>query len=100
MEKWPAKLAIGTLVVTILPWQYGVYMLGKVIVFGVALYYVTRPQIKNQEGLKWAMVILAILYNPLLPVYLYLRGLWIIVDIISILIFSQILMKLGKSFHS
>ena len=91
ITRWPAKLAIGALIVTLFPWQYGVYMVGKVIVFCVAIYYLAKGVGKNEDAVKWPLIVLAILYNPLLPVYLYAAGLWVIADIIAIWIFWRTL---------
>lgn len=91
IKVFPAKLAIGMLIVTLFPWQYGIYMVGKVVVFSVAVYYLAKGVGKDNDVIKWPLIIVAILYNPLLPVYLYARGLWIIVDIISVSIFLRTL---------
>lgn len=88
---FPAKLAIGMLVVTLLPWQYGIYMVGKVVVFAVAAYYLAKGVGKDDDAIKWPLIIVAILYNPLLPVYLYAQGLWIMADIVAIWIFWRTL---------
>lgn len=87
VKTWPAKLVIGMLFVTLFPWQYGVYMVGKVVVFAGAIYYLAKGVGKDNDSIKWPLIIVAILYNPLLPVYLYAQGLWIMADILAIWIF-------------
>lgn len=90
IETWPIKVGIITLLITIFPWQYGIYMVGKVIIFIISIYYCYcnyKKESKNKYF--WFFLFAAIIYNPILPVYLFYRTIWIIVDIILIIIFIR-----------
>ncbi len=43
---------------------------------------------KNQTNL-WIFGFIAVLYNPIIPVYLYEKAIWIIVNIITIYLFYK-----------
>lgn len=76
------KIAILALFLAVLPiWPYGFYTLLRLVVCGVCIYFVV--ELKNLPSLqshKVALIVIAILFNPLIPVYL-VRTLWIPIDI-------------------
>lgn len=82
-KTWPLKLGIVTLLVTIFPWSYWVYGLGKILVCAIASYYAycNHSSGKKQTKTFWYFLAVAIIFNPLLPLHLFFSVLWIIVDI-------------------
>lgn len=75
----------------------GYYTLLRVVVFiaALAIAYVEF----NERGINFWTVIFAIiliLFNPLIPIYLYQKSIWIPVDIISAAIFSTYSFKKPK----
>jgi len=92
-ERWPSKIAIVALLITIFPWSYPVYVIGKIPVCLAAAYYCTKNYKKNQEQPKpfWYFLIIAVLFNPVLPVHLYVSLIWIIVDILCAFYFYSYL---------
>lgn len=80
---WPLKLGIATLIITIFPWSYWVYGLGKIVVCAVASYYAygNHSVEKKQTRAFWYFFVVAIIFNPVLPIHLFFSILWIIVDI-------------------
>ena len=98
LKTWPIKLAILTLILSILPLEYGFYYFGKLIVCCVAVYYCSQNYKKNlekQNKFFWYFLGIAILYNPIIPIHLLFRPAWIVVDIILIIFLFKYL-KLNK----
>ena len=65
---------------------YGYYMLTRLITCGIALWliwqlYLLKP---NGDGLLWALGGVAVLYNPLIPIYLNSKFLWTIVNLFTL----------------
>ena len=83
LKTWPLKVGIATLIITIFPWSYWVYGLGKIIVCAIAAYYayLNHTSGKKQAKIFWYFLVIAIIFNPLLPIHLFFNVLWIIVDI-------------------
>jgi len=88
MKRWPIKLAILILFLTIFPWSYGFYYFGKLVICAISIYYCYKNYekgSKNQSKYFWYFLGIAILYNPIIPVYLFFRTIWIIIDILLII---------------
>ncbi len=67
----PAKVSAVLLALTLLPsWSYGYYQLLRIIVCASAAYVAWDANREKRERLMWIMVVLAILYNPVSPIYL------------------------------
>jgi|GEM_PF-6659227 len=84
---WPLYVAMVVLFITLFPWDYAFYMLGKVVICAVFVYYCIKNYDKKlfrQREYFWYFLVLAVLYNPLIPVHLFYRMLWIIVDLVVI----------------
>ena len=99
IKTWPAKLGIAILIITIFPWEYGIYMFGKLVVFIIAIYYCYYNYQKGREKQNkyfWYFLIALILYNPILPMHLFYRTLWIIMDIILIILFIKYIKDLNS----
>lgn len=94
--KWPAKLAIFILIVTIFPWDYAIYMLAKIPISIIGFYYCYKNYKKDHEQIKefWYFLIIGILFNPILPVHLFFSPLWVIADIICIVFLINYLRRL------
>lgn len=93
MKRWPAKLAIAVLLITIFPWSYPVYMLGKIPVCIAGAYYCVKSYEKDKPQVStfWYFLLIAILFNPLVPVHLYFSIFWIIADIFVAIYFYRYL---------
>ncbi len=98
-ERWPAKIAIAALVLTILPLAYPLYYLGKIPVCLAAAYYCSKNHQKNGQQINefWYFLVIAILFNPILPVHLFFRLLWVIVDIVVVVYFYRYLISISKA---
>ena len=79
-------LTIATLAVAIglLPLPYGYYMLLRLFLCGLCLYFLAVvPRVRDGE--KWFLTGLVILYNPVFPIELGSKPLWSIVNIATVL---------------
>jgi len=84
---WLAPIVV--LGIGILPLPIGYYTLSRLVVCGCALYFAHKFYKKNNNTNLWIFGFIAVLYNPVVPIYLYEKFIWIIVNIITILIFYK-----------
>jgi hypothetical protein len=91
MRRSPDVLTIAAVAVAagLLPLPYGYYVLLRLFLCGLCLYYLASVP-GAREGEKWLLVGLAVLYNPLVPVELGSRLLWSIVDVGTIVFFWRL----------
>ena len=82
---WIAPLII--MFIGLMPMPYGCYTLVRVVVFVCALYFVFEFINIDDTTFIWTFGFLALLYNPLIPITLGSKGLWVIVNIITAGIF-------------
>ena len=62
----------------------GYYTLLRLVVCTSALYFAYNFYKKNNQSNIWIFSFIAVLYNPILPFYLYEKDLWRIVNIFTI----------------
>lgn len=94
MKKFPAILAIIFLAISIFPFGLSYYFL-KVLVCCVSIYYCIKLYDKKEKQLNyfWYFLIIAVLYNPLIPIYLFVKLYWIIIDIVVVVIYIKFINK-------
>jgi len=75
-----AAVAVG---LALLPMPYGYYMLMRLVMTAVFVYaaYLLYEQGK---GMWFVLAATAVLYNPLIPIHLGDKGLWTIVNIVTL----------------
>jgi hypothetical protein len=78
-----AAVAVG---IGLLPLPYGYYMLLRLFLCGVSLYFLTRPH-GVRDGEKWVLAGLVVLYNPIVPVELGSKPLWSIANVATVVWF-------------
>ena len=66
---------------------YGYYNLLKLVVCASSIYFAYQMNLKNDPLFPWVFGFFAVLYNPIVPIYLYKKELWIIVNIFTALAF-------------
>jgi hypothetical protein len=83
------------LLIAILPLPYGYYTFLRLVVFGGGLFL--AYQLYEQKLHKWSVVmaVLAVLFNPFIPVYLS-RETWLPIDIVGAITFLVVGGKLEK----
>jgi hypothetical protein len=82
--KIPAIIAIVFLLLSFFDWSYGYYTFLRIITTGTLAYYAYYLiSIKRQGFWLWAMILVAILFNPFIPVYIRDKSIWGIIDVIT-----------------
>jgi hypothetical protein len=75
-------IPIAILIVGVFPLPIGYYTLVRLIVTAAAAYIAWQTFMQNkQSGWVWIFAFVAILFNPLMPVYLNSKPLWIMIDL-------------------
>jgi len=95
---YPGIIAAILLLLSFFDWPYGYYTLLRWVVAGVSIYYayLLYTTYKNKIAWFWGLVITAILFNPIIPVYLYDKSLWNIIDMIVAVFFVVLIIRLKK----
>jgi len=96
--KWPGMIASTMLLLAFLDWSYGYYNLLRVAITSVSIYYVyyLDTTLEKQNFWFWSLIGIAILFNPIIPVYLYDKSVWEIIDIVVVIFFMVFLSKYNK----
>ncbi len=98
--KFPAIIASIMLLLTFLDWPYGYSTLLRIIITGVAIYYAYfLYEIINKTGFWfWGLIVIAIFFNIIIPIYLYDKTVWgfIDIDIITAFFFVSLIIKFRK----
>lgn len=88
---WIAPISV--MVIGVFPLPIGYYTLLRIIVFICSLYFCLKLFNKNKDiGSNqelWFFGIIAIIYNPIIPVYLYAKLIWTVLNVITIYIFFK-----------
>lgn len=84
---WIAPIVV--LVIGVLPLPIGYYNLSRLVVCVCALYFANTFYKSKDITNLWIFGFIAILYNPILPIYLYEKFIWIIVNLITIFLFYK-----------
>ncbi|MFH1509539.1 MAG: DUF6804 family protein [Candidatus Nealsonbacteria bacterium] len=94
----PAIVAIVFLLLSFFDWPYGYYNVLRIIVTGVAIYYVyyLYTVIKKLDFWFWGLVITVIIFNPIFPIYLGDKAVWGIIDVITAVFLMSLIVKLKK----
>ena len=84
---WIAPIVV--LVIALFPLPIGYFTLSRLVVSACALYYAIQFHKRNNTTYTWIYGFLVVLYNPIIPIYLYEKFIWIIVNLITIYIFYK-----------
>ena len=82
---WIAPIVV--MAIGVLPMPYGYYSLSRLVVCGCAVYFAIASKSQNQDVFIWVFGALAVLYNPIIPVHLYEKEIWIIVNLVTAAVF-------------
>ena len=66
---WIAPIVV--LVIALFPLPIGYYTLSRLVVSACALYYAIQFHKRNNTTYTWIYGFLVVLYNPIIPIYLY-----------------------------
>ena len=78
---WIAPIVI--LAIGILPMPYGYYSLSRLVVCGCAAFGAYKANLTKDEAFAWVFGITAVLYNPIIPVHLNEKELWVVVNLLT-----------------
>jgi len=76
----PSLIAAAMLLVALVPWPYGYYMLLRWVTCAAAIYVAYKAYVWGTAWAAWAFGFVAALFNPLLPIHLD-RELWRPIDV-------------------
>jgi len=82
---WIAPIVI--MAIGFLPMPYGYYNLSRLVVCVCAIYFAYQLFQKEEKTFVWVFGFLAVLYNPIIPIYLYDKEIWMVVNIITGIVF-------------
>ena len=82
---WLAPIIV--LIIGIFPLPIGYYNLTRLVVTASSIYFAYSFYRKKDTPKTWIFGFLTVLYNPIVPVYLYEKEIWIIVNIITMIAF-------------
>jgi len=93
-NKVPAIIVTFFLLVSFFSWPYGFYNLLRIIVAGSAAYYAYILYAKKDVGLWfWLFLAIVILFNPIAPIYLYDKDVWVVIDVLASIVFVIFILK-------
>ncbi len=75
-----AVVAAAMLVLALADWPYGYYQLLRVVVCAVAVWGAVLTYGMEKQGWTWLLGALAVLFNPVFPIYLE-REVWAFIDV-------------------
>ena len=88
---WLSPILI--MIIGIFPMPIGYYTLLRLVVFVSALYFCFKIYENNKKvsgnSELWFFGLVALLYNPILPVYLYIKLIWTIINVFTICLFYK-----------
>jgi hypothetical protein len=87
----PSSISIAMLLLAIPPiWPYGYYTLLRWVVCGTSLFIAYTAYELNRKFWMWFIGLVAVLFNPLMPVYLD-KETWVVIDVVvAIAVFTSI----------
>lgn len=88
---WISPIVI--MLIGILPMPIGYYSIVRIIVFVCSLYFCFKIYEKNKNisgnHELWFFSIIALIYNPIFPIYLYAKIMWVIINLITAYLFFR-----------
>ena len=81
------------LVLAIAPWPSFYYWLLRIFICPISAYFAYKSYEDNNDTNLIIFSAMAILYNPIFPVFLYSKGFWVILNILSAIFIYKHLKK-------
>ena len=82
---WLAPLIV--MGIGLFPMPYGYYFLSRIVVCVCAVYFASQLYRANEQNSVFIFGGIAVLYNPLFPIHLGDKSIWIVVNIITGILF-------------
>jgi len=88
ISKWPLIIGGILLLLALADWSNGYYVFLRITIFFICLYYIIKLFNKRCTT-AWYLIFgaMAILYNPISLIYLYDKGTWSFLNIITVITF-------------
>ena len=90
--------AIASIVMLVLAiiggWPYRYYQLLRTVVCFTVLFLASLGWRQSKDNWTWTFLIMALVFNPFVPLYLG-RETWLLVDLVSLVLFSIAIGKLN-----
>lgn len=77
-------------------WPYGYYQLLRWLVAGTAVFIIYIASKLEKRIWIWIMIIIAILFNPIVPIHL-VKETWAVIDFIAAIVFFVSIFKIKNS---
>lgn len=84
--KTPSFIAIFLLLIALLPMPYGYYTLVRICICLYSAFLAYKSWEEKIDIWMWIFIVIAVLFNPIIPIYLN-RELWAIIDIVIAIVF-------------
>ena len=91
----PSLIAVAMLLISLADLPYGYYQLLRFVICGVAVYVAYTAYNWQKIWVVWLFGFVALLFNPLIPIYLS-REIWQPIDVICTILFIVIVFILKK----
>ena len=82
---WIAPILV--MAIGFLPMPYGYYNLSRIVVCVCSIYFAYNLYKQDDITFVWIFGLLAVLYNPIIPIHLYEKKIWMIVNILTAVLF-------------
>ncbi len=95
---YPGAIAAVLLLLSFFDWPYGYYTILRWFVGGASVYYAYLLYTTQKEKIArfWALVVIAILFNPVAPIHLYSKAIWNAIDAAAAVFFISLIVSLKK----
>ena len=80
-------LPIIVIALAIFPMPYVYYSFLRIVICGCSIFFAIRLFENKQISFVWIFGFLALLYNPIVPVYLYEKEIWTLINIATGILF-------------
>ena len=96
LSSYPVIISIVMLFLAFLHMPHGYYTLMRLVVCGTAIYGAYKANKLNKQGWMWLMGLVALLFNPIVPISFH-KATWRIIDFVVALLFITFLFKNTKT---
>jgi hypothetical protein len=84
---WAAVLATAGITFRIVEMPYGYYMLLRLVLCTISVFLLLGPGLRLEGWHRWALGALAVLYNPVFPVRIGEKSVWIVLNLATVALF-------------
>jgi hypothetical protein len=82
-----SAIATAAVVLGLGDWPYGYYLLLRLFLCGLSLFLLAGANLLLADWQRWALGGFAVLYNPVLPIRLGEKDIWVVLNIATVVLF-------------